>query len=1683
PGVFVFDLGQNIVGWCRMRLEGPAGREVVLRHAEVLNPDGTIYTANLRTAQQVDRCVLRGGGEETFEPRFTYHGFRYVEVTGLERRPEAEDLAGCVIHSDAPPAGSFECSSPLLTRLWRNIRWTQRGNLHSVPTDCPQRDERLGWLGDAQVFSQTACFQMDMARFFSKWLGDIRDAQATDGRFPDFAPHPFEPDVRFSGVPAWGDAGVIVPWRVFVNYADRRVVEDHYDASRRWIDYVRSQSPDLIWTGKRGNDYNDWLSGDTLILEGYPQKGASVPKEVFATAFFARSTEILAKMAAVLGRDDDAERYADLAREIRRAFCREFMADDGRIHGDTQAGYALALWFDLAPEDLRPRLAEHLVRAVHAYGGRLSTGIQSTIRLMLALAEEGHTDLAYRLALRRDPPSWGYMIDQGATTIWERWDGHVEGRGFQDAGMNSFNHYALGSVGEWMVRAVLGLEPDEERPGYQHFRVRPRPGGGITWARCTYDSVRGPIDIRWKEEADRVRLEVSVPPGAAATVHVPHPAASAAAAGAIEVLEGSGPAAEAPGVDLAREEEGASVFRVASGTYVFTARLRRADAARPEPEVGILDAELPEEPYHASAAELDAFLTARGIACRILSAADLSSAEALRPEAVDIVILPRGDLFPLAAREPFIDYLKRGGGFVALGGYAFDRLLAQESGGWRVIDDPGPERYLSGRRGRSGDSLRLRPEQIAVFDPTYTFERIASMGRDPASPLPGLDWSIETSLSGFAATAMSGSNNPVFPRPHARWYPLATASDRYGRPRGCVLAMMLHHDGPYRGSAWAFSGVTSENLFSPRHPALLDALARAIEAMRLRTFLVSVELDDPGEGDVPMRARSRVANFGRRAQAVEVSCAAGAGSSLQQVSIAPGEIVEVVHGLQRQGLTADYCPIEVRLRTDGVFDDRLSTAWVSRRRGRTAIRSLGFQENYLRLDGEPRFLLGSNQTGMIWFSPRENPATWEEDLARMRDHGLRILRVLHFSPFAARGYEGQGGHSPLDLARPPPALLVRQTDQLVRMCARHGVALFLALHDWLPVTLSGEELEAQRTWARFWGGRYRGEPHVFFDVQNEPAVPVADDRPHVVALWNRFLGERYGGDAALREAWGRFAPEEPIGSVPPGPGPAEWENPRAAAHDEFRAWLLERWIDANARGVREAGSGASVTVGFLQFATSADKWLPTAALTFSNTHYHGPVENLSPILKLTDLRCRGQGLSLGEFGAWDAHGARTRGRFADDTRSATRHILAAGHETLGLGGSFALNWDLKDLDDCIFPWGLTHAQDRAPKGWLPAYRNLALLTSGLRPRYEPPAVFLVLPDAHRLGARSGEIHDALLRAVRLLFAAHVDFAVIPETSLAHLPPEASALLWPLPCATSDRVFDSVLRFVEEGGSLYLSGGAGFDEHRRPASGERLARLGLAPRTPRSPFAPRAAASEGAADVEVELSTAGRGKVFFVPEPLELRASTERGLDDRAVAIYRSFLQRSSIAHHRVEPRDALLHIFSIPEGKDRAVYTLYREEKDAEPREYSVETPAGEVRLSLRCGETGLIHCGRGPGEILALEGAGELRVGRELLAEVEGHAMLQSLDGAPLARSRGLLLLPAREGAVRLRAPSIAPPVAVVGEFRRRRWTELERWRLPSDGDAIRIEVDTGRAGLVLMVADEDALPELERRLEERLQ
>lgn len=505
-GVYVFDLGQNMVGWAKLRVRGKAGEKITLRFAEMLNEDGTCYTTNMRGARALDTYICRGGKEEVFEPQFTFHGFRYVEVSGLSSKPNGNTITGVVVGSDSPRTGWFSCSNPMVNQLAHNIFWGQRGNYLEIPTDCPQRDERLGWMGDAQIFVRNATYNSDIAAFMTKWTQDVVDAQNADGAFPDFAPNVKE---RNTGAPAWGDAGVIVPWTIYQAYGDTRILQKHYKAMAKWISYIHDANPDLIWRKRMGNNYGDWLNHD-----------ADMPREVLATAYFAYDSHLMARIAEVLGKKGDAKKYQKLYRDVSAAFVKEFVSEDGTIKGDTQSCYVLALRFGLLPDSLRTAATKRLVDdIVTKRDTHLSTGFVGVGYLNPTLTENGQTDLAYKLLLNDTYPSWGYSIKYGATTIWERWDGWTKEKGFQDPGMNSFNHYSLGSVGQWMFGTIAGIDLLE--PGYKRILIQPIPGGGLTWAKGAVDTINGRVETSWMIEDGKFILDVVIPTNTEAVIKLP----------------------------------------------------------------------------------------------------------------------------------------------------------------------------------------------------------------------------------------------------------------------------------------------------------------------------------------------------------------------------------------------------------------------------------------------------------------------------------------------------------------------------------------------------------------------------------------------------------------------------------------------------------------------------------------------------------------------------------------------------------------------------------------------------------------------------------------------------------------------------------------------------------------------------------------------------------------------------------------------------------------------------------------------------------------------------------------------------------------------------------------------------------------------------------------------------------
>ncbi|WP_369068292.1 family 78 glycoside hydrolase catalytic domain [Kineococcus terrestris] len=526
-GRTVLDFGQNLAGRVRIRVRGTAGQRVRLRHAEVLQ-DGELFTRALRTAAATDEYVLAGRGQEVWEPRFTVHGFRYVEVTGWPGALGDGDVVARVLHSDTRRTGWFTCSDARVERLHENVVWSTRSNFLDVPTDCPQRDERLGWTGDIQVFAPTAAFLHDVGGFLSSWLADVAAEQFEDGTVPWYVPDVPGGDVWTPARPGavWGDVAVLTPWVLYERYGDTGVLARQYDSAKKWVDLVaRLAGPDRLWDS--GFQLGDWLDP---AAPPHDPADARTDRYLVATAYFARSAQVLSQMAGVLGREDDATSYDALAREVRSAFAKAYVLPGGRLTSDAQTAYALAVVFDLMPDEASRRAAgDRLAELVAEAGHRIATGFAGVNLVTDALSLTGHDDAALAMLTETGCPSWLYQVLMGATTTWERWDGLLPDGTPNPGQMLSFNHYALGSVADWVHRAVGGLAP--AAPGYRELLVRPRPGAGITSASVRHETPHGTAAVSWRVRDGVLAVDVHVPLGVSAVLDLPGAGPSRVGAG------------------------------------------------------------------------------------------------------------------------------------------------------------------------------------------------------------------------------------------------------------------------------------------------------------------------------------------------------------------------------------------------------------------------------------------------------------------------------------------------------------------------------------------------------------------------------------------------------------------------------------------------------------------------------------------------------------------------------------------------------------------------------------------------------------------------------------------------------------------------------------------------------------------------------------------------------------------------------------------------------------------------------------------------------------------------------------------------------------------------------------------------------------------------------------------------
>lgn len=570
-GEKVLDFGQNLVGFVEVDISGKKGTKIVLQHAEVLDKYGNFYTANLRSAKQKNTYILSGKGKEHFEPHFSWQGFRYVKVKGIEGAIKPHNFTAVALYSDMSKTGTFTTSNELLNQLQHNIQWGQRGNFLDIPTDCPQRDERLGWTGDAQVFFRTAAFNMQVDDFFTKWMKDLAADQLENGAVPHVIPNVLGKNA--AGSAGWADAATIIPWNMYLLYGNQEILEKQYSSMKAWVDYMHSNIKNMLWNN--GHHFGDWLF--YRPDDDNDGRSALTDKHLIAQCFFARSTQLLVNASKVLGKMEEAEKYARLLEKIKTAFLKEYVTPNGRLVSSSQTAYVLALYFDLLPTELRVQAAERLAENVKSYDYHLTTGFLGTPYLCHVLSRFGYQDLAYTLLMQSSYPSWLYPVTQGATTIWERWDGQKPNGDFQTPSMNSFNHYAYGAIGDWMYRNLAGINSSEAigDTGYKKIiisphwdndilddKIRKATKQALSEVAASLETYYGTIRSHWKKTGKGIQLMIKIPVNTKAMMVIPSTSLSNI------TLDGK-PISDVNYLESIEQENNHLLFTIGSGHYEF----------------------------------------------------------------------------------------------------------------------------------------------------------------------------------------------------------------------------------------------------------------------------------------------------------------------------------------------------------------------------------------------------------------------------------------------------------------------------------------------------------------------------------------------------------------------------------------------------------------------------------------------------------------------------------------------------------------------------------------------------------------------------------------------------------------------------------------------------------------------------------------------------------------------------------------------------------------------------------------------------------------------------------------------------------------------------------------------------------------------------------------------------------
>lgn len=1097
--------------------------------------------------------------------------------------------------------------------------------------------------------------------------------------------------------------------------------------------------------------------------------------------------------------------------------------------------------------------------------------------------------------------------------------------------------------------------------------------------------------------------------------------------------------------------------------------------------VAVLSDRFPANQAYSDPDLLGSTLRKAGFGVTFLRAGDLADSSVLSRTNFDCLVLPYGPCYPHAAHDSIKAYLKGGGSMLTTGGYALDQPCASDESGsllpldatLTAQDIAGEEngvRPLNHRHGRPGDTMGLDPDQIGIFDPTFHLRHVAGIrAAGMQYIIPRMD--LPMKLEGYAACSMLGSNGPVFPEKRGRHVPLVEAVDEFGRTRGSVGAIAHNYAGPYAGSSWAFFGITNTDLFAQdgpmlrRLPAVVDSLVRKTYLHSLRTemacyrdgewVVISCKLANLGSkktsAKVILKAYNRAGKQAFRSDAIDVS-------------VEPGATVDVETEWRPLSFASDLYRVTAELMVGDKTVDIVETGFVVYSPKVTAGGpKIELRDNYFEIDGRPVLLSGTNETGAIFFSGNENPLVWDRDLAEMSSNGVNILRVLHFSPFLSDKPSASAVKA-IDLAvdRMPPET-ERKLDALVQLCQKHGVVLFLSIHDWMGVALSDAELEAQRKFARLIAARYKDVPGFMIDIQNEPKSPEADDSPDVVREWNDYLRAKYGSDEALSEAWKLSPPEASLGSIAYRPGTDAWDDIRTLDAGIFRNMLLDRWAKANRSGAKEGDPTMPVGIGFLQEYFALNKLACMEHSDFANMHSYSPLETFRLDFKLFDRRFEGKSMSLGEFGSHADHEKRIRGE--DAPGQDWWRYLMTGHYAFGEGGSFIANWCWKDMDDVIFPWGIVHPCGGPRKELLLAYRNQSLLFRQVRPKYEPPHLYLVVPIDQMLGGQSGKVQQMLYKTVNRLMDDRLVFGTIDDRRLDQLPSNVRVLIYPIPFSISDKTYARLKAFAEGGGTVVITGDLRYDALRRPTHNDRLAELcgvlfvsedhkavdwtdGESPCITVEPLTARASS-----DGNFYRNRLGKGEVIFSPS-LFLKSTSPS---------YLGIQGHESDALHELRVQGGG-HAFRIDEKEGPKTIVLTNLEP--EPRTVAVREGSPAVtEVALAANGTGLFRIA-GHGKLVAVEAQGPVKTEGWTL-DMKGYFAVFSCDGEDLRSSREMVVLPFGGGEIDL-GTGAADLVVQTGDV------VDGKWRVLSESVGGRITASGASAFDIRIVAPRERLAAL---------